>query len=224
MKIKYKLKEVLPNIYHCEIKDSYDLTMTFCRIQEFYESPHKVFRNKKFKLLELMRVYAKDSGVFTYTIDWNGFNIPGKVIDRLYRLGIDDYNEYDTVIEIIHNKINKTIDKPNSYYLIATSGDEETINHEIRHGLFALNKAYKERTLSMLKTLNSSVLKKAKKALISLGYNKIVISDELQAYLSGDFRIIEEIACFNTREQKNILAVSAAMKENFKKFIDSHIS
>lgn len=222
MNIKYTLTEVYPGLYHCEIRDTYDLTMTFCRVQEFYESPHKSIRNKKFKLLDFMRLYSKDSGLFTYPIDWGGFNIPGKVIDKMYKLGIDDYNIYDTLVEIIHTKINSKIKKPNNYYLIASNGDQETLNHEIRHGLFALNKAYKKKTLSILKDLNKSTMLKARKAVASLGYCERVIDDELQAYLSGDFKAIEEIASFNSREKKNLYTVAVTMKKNFKKFVDNH--
>ena len=59
MKIEYTLKNLYPGVYLCTIKDMYDLTMTFCRVQEFYESPFKQIRNKKFLLLEFMKLYSK---------------------------------------------------------------------------------------------------------------------------------------------------------------------
>ena len=60
--ISYKLEKIQDGIYHCIIDDMYDLAMTFCRIQEFYESPFSQIRGKNFKLLDFMRIYSKNNG------------------------------------------------------------------------------------------------------------------------------------------------------------------
>lgn len=39
MDIKYKIKEVKPNVFAVVVKDKYDRAMLFCRAQEYYESP-----------------------------------------------------------------------------------------------------------------------------------------------------------------------------------------
>ena len=219
MKIKYTLKSLYPGIYSCIIPDSYDLTMTFCRVQEFYESPHKHIRGKKFKLLDFMKDYAAVNGSFTYPIDWGGFNVPGKIIDNLYKLGIDDYNEYDRIIECIHLKINNEIDTRNNYYLIGTDGDHETIQHEVCHALFTLDKQYKKRVLALLKNLSANTYKKAEKILINIGYGKHVMKDELQAYLSVDYRTIQEASNFTEKELKNFKETADTFKAHFKSYI-----
>jgi hypothetical protein len=192
--------------------------MTFCRAQEFYESPYNQFRNKKFKLLDYMKEYSKRNGSFTYPLDWGGFNIPGKIINNLFTLGIDDYNEYDRVIEDIHNHINSKIKKENHYYLIASDNNIETIDHEVCHALFYLDKEYKKKTKTILKLLKKNVRKKAEKALKNLGYCQFVMDDELQAYLSVDYTTIREVADFTTKEELNFNNTSKAMKLNFKEY------
>jgi len=50
MNIKYKLKEIYKGIFLVTIQDEYDLAMTFCRLQEYYESPFKQIRGKTFEM------------------------------------------------------------------------------------------------------------------------------------------------------------------------------
>lgn len=193
--------------------------MTFCRVQEFYESPLRHIRGKKFKLLDFMKDYAVVNGCFTYPIDWGGFNVPGTIIDNLYKLGIDDYNDYDHAIESIHLKINNEVDTKNNYYLIGSDGDHETIQHEVCHALFTLDKQYKKNVLALLKNLSANVYKKAEKTLINIGYGKHVMKDELQAYLSVDYRTIQEASNFTEKELKNFKETAAIFKAHFKSYI-----
>jgi hypothetical protein len=215
MLIKYKLKEIAQDIYLCTIKDQYDLTMTFCRLQEFYESPHKEIRNKKFKLLDFIRLYTKrrKEEVFTYPEDWVGFNVPSIIIENLYKLGIDDYNDYDRTIENIHKSINKS-----KYYLIAaTTNDTTTIEHELCHALYYLNKDYKKVTDTITSKLPLSVYKKISKFLINLGYTKHVLKDEVQAYLSTDSEMFKEIK-MSKKDKITLLKIKTQLKFNFLKY------
>jgi hypothetical protein len=197
----------------------YDLAMTFCRIQEFYESPIKHIRGHKFKLLEFMATYAKTrDGVFSYPTDWGGFNIPGPVVDRLFKLGIDDYNGYDKIIEGIHNKINKEIDQPNNYYLIGSDNNKTTVEHEYCHGLYFVNKKYRDTVNGIVKQLLPAVRKKISKVLLNLGYDESVMDDEIQAYLSTGFNLIKENTKFNKRELTNFTDVVLELHRNFKTY------
>lgn len=213
MKIKYQLEQIHSGIFHCVIEDMYDLTMTFCRVQEFYESPFKNIRGKKFKLLDFMAQYSRNRGCFSYPVEWGGFNVPGKVVERLYELGIDDYNDYDRTIDEIRNKIKQ--ETKSNYYLIASDGNGQTIDHELCHGLFYLDRKYKKSALEILKKLNKSVYRKAEKALLEHGYCKAVIPDELQAYFTTGHDFINEVVHFDKREEANIQVVTKLMEENF---------
>ena len=217
MKIKYSLKKLYPGIYLCKIDDTYDLAMTFCRVQEFYESPFKQIRGKRFTFIEFMSLYAKEhEGVFTYPQDWAGFNVPGPIVAALYdHLGVDDVNDYDYIITDIHDKIRGEIDGTN-YYLIGSNSDKTTIAHECCHAFYFIDAEYKKNTNSILKKLSPSVRTKAENVLYDLGYDKSVIDDELQAYLSTEFHSLRENAKLNKKELENITDVVLELKKNFK--------
>lgn len=219
MNIKYTLKRLYPGMYLCSITDMYDLAMTFCRIQEFYESPIKQIRGKKFTLIKLMSLYSKrNRGCFTYPEDWGGFNIPGPIIANLFKKGIEDFNVYDKIIEDIHNKINGEIETDNHYYLIGSDDNKKTIEHEICHALYFLNKSYKKNADAILKKLIPSARKKATGVLLELGYDKSVIDDELQAYFSTEFLSLKNKTKLNKRELENITDIVLKLKANFKEF------
>lgn len=69
-------------VIHVVIPDSWDLAMTFLRMQEWYESPNPKFARKHFTLEEYMRWYQKayGNGAFTYPKDWTGFNVPSTAV------------------------------------------------------------------------------------------------------------------------------------------------
>ncbi|NBP12859.1 hypothetical protein EBU95_00440 [bacterium] len=209
MNIKYSLEKISNRIYHCIIKDRYDLAMTFCRVQEFYESPFKEIRGKSFDLLNLMRMYAKRSGegYFGYPADWAGFNIPGSIIQKCYyENSLTDWNMYDEVILDIHESITSELDErhPN-YYLIGSEGNNETTKrHEIAHALFHLNKDYKNKATKIIKTITPRIYKQIEEFLLEIGYSKKVIVDEINAYFSTEDSSIWE-SLKPTKKEKKIL-------------------
>jgi len=192
MNIKYELNEIYPRVFLVTMDNSYDLAMTFCRAQEFYESPYKEIRGKNFNILEFQRLYTMRRGesCFTYPEDWCGFNVPSNVIwDLYYSSDIEDLNQYDTVFHKIIDKI--TCGSNNNeyrYYLIgAGTGDQKTQNHEIAHAFYYLHPTYKREMNKLIKEINNNLYIKINNFLIDSGYTKKVIDDEIQAYLStGD--------------------------------------
>lgn len=221
MKVRYRLKELYPGIYLCTIKDVYELAMTFCRVQEYYESPLTGIRNKQFTLIEFMHKYSKQrEGVFTYAADWEGFNVPGNVVAELYRKGIKDYNYYDEVIHEIHVKINSTLEKKNNYYLIGSNGDKHTIAHELCHGFYFVDTDYKNNANRITKNLTPSVRNKAITVLKSLGgYHQAVMLDELQAYLATEVSVFKDNATFNKAQLKNLTSVALEHKYHLYQYL-----
>jgi hypothetical protein len=69
--VKYKVADA---IYLLRFETQYEITSSFLRIQEHYESPH--FSGRVFTLEEFMDWYAAEYGAFTYLEDWSGFNVP----------------------------------------------------------------------------------------------------------------------------------------------------
>jgi len=218
MKLKYLLKELYPGVYFCKINDLYDLAMVFCRVQEFYESPFKQIRGKKFTLVDFMRIYSKTNGSFTYPLDWGGFNVPGPVIDKLYKLGIDDYNVYDDLIKSFHDSINEKLEQKNHYYLIGANNDKKTIEHELCHAFYFLDADYRTATNNVLRKLGKSVYKKMTKALLDVGYCQPVLLDELQAYLITDSSLIDDNIKLNKKELLNKTNVVLELKHFYKKY------
>ena len=61
MNIDYKITEVKPNVFAVIIPNQYDRAMTFCRVQEFYESPNpyfSFFKNNSFIVLATSNIFS----------------------------------------------------------------------------------------------------------------------------------------------------------------------
>ena len=207
MNIKYKLEKITDRIYHCIINDSYDLAMTFCRVQEFYESPFKEIRGKSFELLQLMSLYSKKNGLgyFGYPADWAGFNIPGSIIQKCYIEGdIIDLNCYDDNIMDIHDTIMDELDERDPrYYLIGSEGDNVTTKrHEIAHALYHLNNEYKRKVDKVVKRITPKIHKQIEEYLLEIGYTKKVVVDEINAYFATEDSSIWESLEPSKKEEK----------------------
>lgn len=191
----FKCFEVKPNIYLLEFKDHYDMAMHFLRFQEYYESPNPKFRGKPFEIFDFMEWYSKNhNGVFTYPMDWGGFNIPGDVIDKcLHDCMMENIkrNKYDGKMYQVWNRLaflsrpdNWPEDDYKFYLLGAVAKDRDTLSHEIAHGLFYTTPSYKKEMTALVKALPVKLRNKIYKRLEKLGYTKEVFVDECQAYMA----------------------------------------
>ena len=192
----FALKEIQDRVYLLTFNSGYDLAMHFLRYQEFYESPNEKFKNSKFTIANYMEWYSKNNeDKFTYPADWSGFNIPSRVFDKIFELGIEDENKYDIFMRYVYNLIRDKMD--GDFYLMgAVEGDMLTVDHEMAHALWNLNPKYKSLMKENIKKLPKKALKVIKKNLKTAGYAKEVIPDEIQAYLSTDldYELIDELA------------------------------
>jgi hypothetical protein len=194
MKIDYKIEEVRPNVFAVIVKDHYHRAMLFCRVQEFYESPNPQFRGKNFSIWDYIEWYSREHGdVFTYTFDWGGFNIPLKTAWDCYEKLREYESPYDKVMDDIIGTIElKMFNKKNTrnwnaYIIGADSTESDTFEHEICHGLYATNKQYKELVDEVTISIPFKEYQIFRKNLLDMGYNGIVIDDEIQAYLSTNY-------------------------------------
>lgn len=217
--VKGKVKEIRPRIYCVLVDDDYDRAMLFCRYQEYYESPYKKFRGKRFTWMEYMRFYrnAWKKDVFTYPEDWAGYNIPSNVLME----GIDAFykeTEYDHIMNDIffycsldsQNKNNGT--RCNWYLIGASSKDLKTMDHEISHGLYYTNKEYKKEVTKLINNIKPTDYDKLKKKLIKMGYvdDKKIIDDEINAFMSTGL--------YNGLDTKELKRYEKEFVKNFKKF------
>jgi hypothetical protein len=221
MNVKYKYKEIYKRIFLVTIDDPYDLAMTFCRAQEFYESALPQIKGKKFSMTKFQRLYAKKygDGVFTYPRDWSGFNVPSKAIWNLYGCYNDlDINYYDKLITDIDDYIQDKLEQEEEYYLIgAASKDKDTIRHEVAHGFYYLNKDYRNKVNNILKTMNKKLYSKIKHFLNSVGYCNAVILDEINAYLSTDCGFIIDHVKMNAKEKESFIKIKNLLIDIFSK-------
>lgn len=185
MKKPFIIKEVRPRIFLFEFSNHYDMCMHFLRYQEFYESSSPRFRGKSFQILDFMKWYTfkYGKGSFSYPNDWNGFNIPGDIIQKVWQLGIDDRNIYDYEMQMAWGVCNQK-SNGQEFYIIGVVRGNKALSHEIAHGLFFLNKKYKKETVKLVKELPDSIRKTINEALKKLGYTPKVYVDETQAYMA----------------------------------------
>jgi hypothetical protein len=206
MKLNYKLTEVYPRVFLVEMKDTYDLSMLFCRAQEFYESNFEEIRGKHFNMLEFIALYSKrrGCGAFTYAQDWAGFNLPGNVVSKLYAKNkIIDFNFYDRTFLKIHKHC---LTKNNDYYLIgAETKNKNTIYHELAHAFFYLDPVYRKAVMNIIKSMKPTLLKKIKNYLCNeLGYANKTLLDEVHAYTCHDTEQLCECIKLNKEQLTNL--------------------
>jgi hypothetical protein len=183
MAANFKLIEIKPQIFLLSFNNYYDLCMTFLRYQEYYESDSSKFRGKPFKLLDYMEWYSKKygEGIFTYPKNWSGFNFPHNVIKEVHNLGIQDLNNYDSIMLDVYNHCSKLHDK---FYIVGIVGKNYALNHEVAHAMFYLNSKYKKEMLKLIRHLDPEFKKQMHKVFKKMGYANKVYNDEIQAYLS----------------------------------------
>lgn len=178
------------NIYVAEVKNKYDLSMLFCRCQEYMESDNEDFRGKNFEMDEFQRWYAhKHGGVFTYPNDWDAFNLNSDVINECLN-GVDNYtfNIFDIWMREIESFIFNEANNFGKFYLIGVRNvkDVANLDHEISHAFYHLDNNYFYLQTYATVIFTDKQFKKMNTNLKKLGYHEDVWNDEIIAYLSSD--------------------------------------
>jgi hypothetical protein len=183
----FKVSQPIPNCLLLSFDKQKHLALTFCRVQEFYESPKKELNGKYFSFNEFVDIIMDDEGYIDYFNFWTGFNIPGNVFEKWKEIiGDKPLSDYECDLWSIINFSN--IDKNNYYIIGALKKDKDVIKHEIAHALYYMNADYKSEmdmlTESFLKE-NKKEFNKFVKELKKLGYCEYVTNDEIQAYMAS---------------------------------------
>lgn len=217
----FKVKQLHPKIVLLEFDHQYDMTMFFCRYQEFYESPNSNFRGKSFTLLDFMEWYSKRYGSWSYPEDWAGFNLNSSTIRKLiHEVGIKDWNKYDTLMLSLFSKLEEKCGE--EFYLIgALKEDLEVIEHETAHALFSIYLEYRFETEEAISTALTPIeYKWLKNYLLDLKYDEALIEDEMQAYLSTDPSsdvVVDFKKKFGARRTNKLLKIFSSIFLSFKK-------
>lgn len=177
----HRLTQPLPNCYLLLFKNQKDLAMTFCRVQEFYESDKPELKGKFFTFADFIESQMDKNGNIHYFDTWDGFNVPGHIFKE-WLSNLDETTRYENeLLKVVNTSVEQ-------FYIIgALEKDKATINHEIAHALFYIVEDYK---IEMSK-LNDEFKKQYKgqynklvKELKKMGYAEDVLFDEIQAYMS----------------------------------------
>ncbi len=180
MKIAHR--KLTDKIHLLLFENQKEITSTFLRFQEYYESPK--FRDSVFSLDEFKTWYVKNSpngiktGEFTYYSDWNGFNIPSYVLQP-FREG-----KFVGISEQERQLLDIFKDEKEKFYIIGVHSDlqkhKELLIHEIAHGLFYTSEKYKTEIQEALANFEVEDVKNELR--LKAGYHEDVLEDEVHAY------------------------------------------
>ena len=174
--MKIKTVNITDKIFLLIFENQYELTSTFLRFQEFYESPK--FKGQIFTLDEYKKWYASLKCSFTYYTDWSGFNIPSFVLQPFYEGKFNPLSLKEKRLIRLFKGVT------GDFYIIGISKTTEklagVLKHEVAHGLFYTDSMYRDSIISIMSKFD---LTSIKKELSSMGgYHDDVLDDEVHAY------------------------------------------
>lgn len=181
-----ELYKLANGIYAVRVKDAKIRCYLFLRYQEFYEGASETIRGNKFTIDQYINWYQdnfKNKDMFTYAYDWCGFNIPSISIEECLDR-INDPNEYDRIMEQIFSTIKMDTNDNDFYLLGVDSLDSSLLDHEMAHGMYFTDKDYKNQMDNLTKSLPEETKNELGQIITNMGYNSVVLHDEIQAYMS----------------------------------------
>jgi len=184
----YKTEIVADNCLLIKFNEQKDLTMSFFRVEEYYESANPKLYQQSFTLETFIEEQMKSDGTLDYFNYWTGFNVPGYIIEEWSnKINAEYYLRESQLIDIIRDRL----DISRKYYVIGTlMNDTNTIDHEIAHALYYMNSDYNKEMGELISEFQSnyiddynimcSVLTNTRQ------YGNSVLFDEIQAYMATE--------------------------------------
>ncbi len=163
-----------------------DLGQLFLRAQEFFESPNPGFVGSQFTVAEYVKWYSEnvsEEKTFSYFDDFQGYNVPGEVVDKFLETPILDMNPHDLLFARIAQAVKVAQNGP--YYIVGARLSKAALyEHELAHGMWALRPEYHKEAAALVAALPIKVREEMEQALAKEGYSEAVMEDELHAYLA----------------------------------------
>lgn len=168
-----------------------ELGLLFLRPQEFYESGNPAFCGKAFTITEFMQWYIERTreenkpaeAAFTYFEDFQGYNIPGEVVEQYLKLPLPELSVWDTRFARIATVVQQH--QRGKFYLIgALTTKTAVIEHELAHAMYYLVPGYHLAMDKLLATLPPDARSVINAALAEQRYSPAVFFDETQAYMA----------------------------------------
>lgn len=178
-----------------------EIGRAFVRFQEYYENAElKGRKDLTVGVIEQWWDATKAPDEEDYYDHWVGFNLPGRVFVEMatspeFRAGFSLWQffadasyyprwhkEEDALLEVLNDI--PAAELVDGYFIGLWKDSKEVLNHEIAHGLFTTNGAYKSEQMYNLSKLPKEIYDRIRKDLVDCGYHPEVVHDEIQAYLS----------------------------------------
>jgi len=213
MKKMFKFTEIIKNVYHFNFDTQEECARTFCRFEEYYESPF--WQGKIFTLDQYKEWYTKTYGLWSYYTDWNGFNIP----DYAFKPFFEKKFKHLTKKEKNVLKKLESVTCNQRYYVIATHNvGESTLKHELAHALYYVNDEYFNNVYKIL-LLHDYPIIPLYEWMMEGGYTMSSALDEFHAYLLE----YEDLLRYKNMEKfitdiKPYEKVGKLLQENFNNF------
>lgn len=184
----FSVREIEPRLFHLKFSKPREMSDSFMRIQEHYESPQ--FRGQVFSRKEYREWYRQVNGRFTYHSDWGGFNVPDKAFLAFFEGRFKNITNREKIL------LETFRDLEGPFYVIGTA-DDSAVKHEIAHGRFYLNPQYREKMRKAIEAVDTAEIKEWLK---KVGYDESVFDDEIQAYLVDTTEVPKDFPIENFRE------------------------
>jgi hypothetical protein len=211
----------LNHVYVVEAKTQYELAISFMRLQEFYESSFPEIQGNHFTFEQYMDRYAEEFGDFSYTSDWDGFNIPGHVVIQFFKIFTDLSDHEKELKSFLEPALN--IKKKTAFYVIGIHNNA-ALDHEIAHAMYYITLEYTSTMNAITDTIPKFIYNRMKKVLLKMGYCDNVIRDEIQAYLATSSRwyILRTFGCLplNTMKKAKVAFLNGKRRLKQKIIVD----
>lgn len=220
-KYTIRVEQPIKNLYHLVFPSKYLAAATVLRFQERYECPK--FRGKNFSLEEYMDYYAEKISKkksFTYYEDFYGFNMPSSILrpfsNDAYLIKTSTEKE-----KALINYFRPMLWNKGDFYLIAThkGTDADTIKHELAHGLYYVNKKYKEEINDSMAMFSEASIEELKRFLKNKQYHKALWTDEIHAFVMCDLTWIKNK--WNVKTNDNMKIVGREFRKIFKNYYEA---
>ena len=211
-----QLTKIAPQILLFEGYNQKELALTFFRIQEFYESPLNGLKRQSFSVFDFLYQSMDVDGNIDYFSFWSGFNFPGHVVKDWW----NTHSDWTPFEQRLIRDIRLNVDTDEPFYVIGSlEKDTETIDHEVAHALWFIDRDYQKE----MSDLNQELIMfhydnwiEMEKHLLGIGYCDQVISDEIQAYMIESKESFLEEFDVNYNEVESIRERYRTVFNNYK--------
>ena len=178
-----EVTNIQPQILYLAFYTQKELTLTMCRVQEYYESAFLELNSVHFTWETFLDVCTTPDGEFNYFSFWSGFNVPSTAFLAFF--SASPAYQYSTRELALYDTINAHVNIDEPFYVIATCVDQDAVlDHEIAHAMYSVDAKYRQAATALVEGLDAALRAQFSEVLSKLGYGANVITDEINAYLS----------------------------------------